>query len=299
MKSIYLTMKRFILLIVVLGMHGEVSYCDEMKKIQWYTSEFPPAFIKEGKLKGTGFGTETLSILQAGLPEYTHQRRWASVARIYADMKEGKNLCSHVNVSTPERNKVAIFSNNITTPSLRIIMSQPVYQQYFFNQNSLSLESLLNDTRFRMGIAHERSYGLIVSPIIAKYQTQKNVFIRAGTDLSVGLVKMLDLNRIDYVTEFSWVLNYIKRNSNLENSFQVLKIQEIQDLKDQYMVGGVACTRNAWGKHVIEKIDQASLRDTIQMRTKVEEWLNPEEIPSFRKAWNILIIEPLRKKINQ
>ena len=289
--------KLIIVMILAIGLIGKTTLGSEKETIQWYIFEFPPVFIKTGKLAGQGWGTKTLSILQENLPEYNHERRWASVKRIYADMEQGVNICSHATAPSPKREKIAYFSKNVIGQTQRIIMRQAVYDQHFPNQGRLSLESLLRDTSLKLGVAQGRSFGPIITPIIEKYRNTDNVFDRGGVDLSGGLIKMLASERIDYVIEYSWVFNFIKKDAGLDAQFKVIDIGEVKNLEDQFVFGGTACTKNAWGKQMIRKINKISLQKHEANRTLIEEWFSPEEIPAFREAWESLIVKPLRDKV--
>ena len=129
-------------------------------------------------------------------------------------------------------------------------MKRNTYNQYYKDFKRISFQSLLKEKQLKLGYVKDRSYGHILMAFIDKYKNKANTFLYEGQSFSTGLIKMMYADRIDYIIEYPWVAAYYRsRISGKNDELVSLQIEELKD--NQYIVAGVACTKNAWGKTII------------------------------------------------
>jgi hypothetical protein len=93
-----------------------------------------------------------------------------------------------------------------------------------------------------------------------------------------------------------WVAAYYRsRISGKNDELVSLQIEELKD--NQYIVAGVACTKNAWGKTIIYKINDILRKELPQnyWRAFVERWLDQNAISDYRNAYEKILLYPLQK----
>jgi len=266
-------------------------------KIEWLILDIPPSFIVEGKFKGEGLDGKVMYSLQKQLSEYDHTTLIVNETRAFQMFWQGKNACYQGPIWSPERDKIAHFSlNSVIVPTFSILMKNSTYNKYYKGLKSISLKNLLNENKLILGYVKDRSYGEVVMPIISQYCNKRNCFIYEGESFSTGLIKMIAANRIGYIIEYPWVAEYYR--SIISQDDVKLRILQIDELKDnQYVWAGTACTKNNWGKEIINKINDILKKEipTQRWRGIVEPWLDENAVPEYRKAYNKIILKQIQK----
>lgn len=281
------------------------SYTKE--KVVWIVNDFPPGTILSGEFKGQGITDVYESIVMKHLPEFEHERRVTNIRRAFHLIRNGENACSAGRALSEERAEIAWFSiPSAFVPSQRLITNEENHAEFdkIFNfghgESStndavnkhfslVSLNTILEQhAHMKLGIVEGRAYGSKFDPILEKYGDSEHVFKRAGADLGTSILRMLQVNRINYTIEFPFVLQYeVKASGGLASlySFPLLE-------SSNYLKGYIVCTKNKWGKRMIDKINSVLLkvRPLDEYRDSFERWLDKKSIPEFRRQYKKIFL---------
>lgn len=257
------------------------------ENITWLEADAPPFFIKEGKHAGTGYQDVVGDILIASLPQYTHSRITANVARHYEEFKKGGNVCTNGFFKTPEREKFLYYSipSFFTFPSVLIIKKDRFEE--FGGQKVISLEKLLKNKTKIIGLAKDRSYGSEIDALLEQFGTKINTVSIGSLSLSQNLFEMFKLDRVDALIALPEEAAYNTEKFGFRDSIMTLLIQENQK-NYQGWLSYVACSKTDWGKKAIEDINEVLLRQrpTEMYRNAYEYWLDPSSIEQYRKLYS-------------
>ena len=227
--------------------------------ITWGEENFPPIWILEGTDKGNGILDGLISIYEKNLPEYEHHHVTANMARILSMMEEGQNVCHAGILKSPDRENFVYFSiPNCITNLHGIVVKKSRINALLGNNKSVSLESLLKNTNLKLGVSKSNSYGATIDKLLEKYKGKSTILFRSGQDNHVGLLRMLKEERIDYMIGYPWEITYIESRMDLKGEIAVVDIEELEG--QQRIVSYVGCTKNEWGRQVIEKLDAVLTR---------------------------------------
>ena len=228
------------------------------ESITWGEENFPPVWILEGTDKGNGILDGLISIYEKNLPGYEHHHVTANMARIISMMKEGQNVCHAGILKSPDREKFIYFSiPNCITNLHTIVVKKSRINSLFGSSKSVSLEALLK-TNLKLGVSKSNSYGATIDKLLGKYKEKSTILFRSGEDNHIGLLRMLKEERIDYMIGYPWEITYIESRMDLHDEIAVVDIEELDG--QQWIVSYVGCTKNEWGRQVIEKLDAVLTR---------------------------------------
>ena len=101
----------------------------------------------------------------------------------------------------------------------------------------------------------------------------------------INLIKMLFINRIDYIIEYSPIITYRAKILREDNPTESLLIEEVKDNSKLMVV--VGCTKNAWGRKIIDKIDtilkkESKNPDFLEFRLR---WYDESSRQTLRKFY--------------
>jgi len=229
------------------------------ESITWVEADFPPVWILKGPDKGNGILDGLISIYEKNLPDYEHHHVTANITRILSMMKEGQNVCHAGILKSPDRENFVYFSiPNCITNLHGIVVKKSRINALFGNNKSVSLESLLKNTNLKPGVSKSNSYGATIDKLLEKYKEKSAILFRSGQDNHMGLLRMLKEERIDYMIGYPWEITYIESRMDLHDEIAVVDIEELDG--QQWIVSYVGCTKNEWGRQVIEKLDAVLTR---------------------------------------
>ena len=264
----------------------------EKKTVIWVNENFPPAFITSGPDKGNGITDGAVSLYKQHLPQYRHQHLVANMARILALMKEGKNVCYAGFIKTPEREKYIRFSlPNIITYSNGLIVKTSRQEALFSSLKSVSLAQLLMADQLKVGLTKGRAYGKPIDTLLKTHAAKsRNIFFRGGQDELLGLLKMLDQERIDFTIGYPWEIAYLASQQNRRDHYRVMPIQETAG--HQWVISYAGCPDTEWGRSFIRDLNQALLkvRETETYMYHMLKWYPPELEADYRHAFEAQIL---------
>jgi uncharacterized protein (TIGR02285 family) len=254
-------------------------------KITWAITHFPPFQIRTAPHQGTGSFDGLLQTLNENLTEHEHELAVMTVTRRDEELREGKNVCTPSIFRNAAREKVWEFSK----PALLHLDNQLVFLKEnakHFGTGDVDLEALFKRTDLTGGILAGRSYALAVDPVIAKYKDSPNLVIRA---MPIEQFFEMLLNRnVDYLILFTHETAFLadKLKQPVER-FGNLHIAGVPP----YIYTHVACSKNAWGKEIIRKVDAVldKQRSTPDYRQLSERWYSESDKARVRQFYPNMI----------
>ncbi|WP_170309522.1 TIGR02285 family protein [Litorilituus lipolyticus] len=239
--------------------------------IYWQTDHRPPASILHGPYQGQGFIDQIRDSLIENLNEYQHLTSISALDKLFHDMKLGKNICHPLLFVTKQRKQHAYFSIPVTiTPSMRVVMTTKRANEQNIKE-PIELKTLFKSGQI-FATVKGRSYGAFIDEAIKQ---QKNNYSHAqmSAEDNTRLFRLLEKNRIDFTFAYPFELNYFQtyHQSTDFSSFTIKGLSE-------YTLGSVACSKTAWGKSVIGKVNKVLLKQRQQADfiSRMNHWW-PEE----------------------
>jgi uncharacterized protein (TIGR02285 family) len=260
------------LLPALLLLLAESAFAVDIERIIWLSADPPPA---ADSAVGTGLTAKMVTFMQVQWPEVQHQVVSANAKRSWQMMAQGEPVCRASALRTPEREKLAYFTNTQLSPPLQLIARRDKLSMLPRNAaGEVDLARLLADPRLRGALVDGRSYGLFIDQLLAASPTRKTVDLYAASDYGSKILPMLSVGRGDYTIEQDMALS-VGRERNPQ--LQALLSLPIQGASEPIQAG-VACPRNAWGLAVIREIDKrlATPAGVAMLRESFERWLTPE-----------------------
>lgn len=252
--------------------------------LMWGILDWPPMHIVEGDHKGDGLFDAIMDHFKAELPEYNHTDVVANPLRFWDYIKKERNFCHAASIVTDERLKYAYFSMpNAILLSNTVIMRADRARSLGLT-DSVSLAVLLKNPELKGGLKADRSYGGAIDGVLAPHRQSANLFLQKGGDFGLSLFKMLLLRRVDYIIEYSYVAVYYEELLKKKGDSVSLSIEEAYP----YQLAYVACPRNAWGRHMIDRINTiiTEARPTEEYRKIMEMWQNDAGVGIIRDAYD-------------
>lgn len=260
--------------------------------VSWMEAVFPPFLIQSGVNQEKGYGDVVTDILQEHLAEYEHEEVITNITRHFYKFKQGEKVCSVGLYRTPEREEFMYFSvpSFLTLPPVIVIKKDSLAK--FGNQTTVSLDAVLNNKEIMIGLAKDRSYGATLDTILERHMGQPNLVEFTGTELSLNLFKMLTRNRLDGLVGLPEEALYQAEQMGIRDQLVTLTLVENQQNYNGWM-SSVGCSKNAWGKQVIDRVNAILLeqRPTERYRAAYERWLDPNSIEQYRKVYKDVFLK--------
>lgn len=281
-----------ILLVWLLVMGLPLHPASAGESITWLEVSMPPYLIQDGPYKTEGYGNMVSAILREHMPEYDHQVVVTNVIRHFDRFKKGEQVCSIGLYRTPEREAFMHFSipSLLTMPAVLITTKDKLAQ--FGESRSIKLGEVLANPRFILGLSKDRSYGTTVDVILKTYQERTNLVFYSGQELAANYFKMLMLDRLDGLLGLPDEAMYHAEQLGLRDQLATLIIEENQQDFAGWLCA-VGCSKNAWGKAVIERINAVLLdqRSSARYRAAYERWLDPAHLARYRSVYQAVFLQ--------
>ena len=260
--------------------------------VTWMEAVMPPYFIQSGALKDQGYGDQITRIIQEGLPDYQHEEMVTNVTRHFYKFKQGEKVCSVGLFRTPEREEFMYFSmpSFLTLPAVIIIRKEALPE--LAGQTTVRLADILKNDTVTLGLAKDRSYGVNVDDVLKRYRGTNATVEVSGAELSLNLFKMLMKGRLDGILGLPEEALYQAEQLGIRDQLMTLSIEENLNGYEAWL-SSVGCSKNAWGKAIIDKINAVLLaqRPTERYRAAYERWLDPNAIDQYRKVYTEVFLE--------
>ena len=260
--------------------------------VTWMEAVMPPYFIQSGALKDQGYGDQITRIIQEGLTDYQHEEMVTNVTRHFYKFKQGEKVCSVGLFRTPEREEFMYFSmpSFLTLPAVIIIRKEALPE--LAGQTTVRLADILKNDTVTLGLAKDRSYGVNVDDVLKRYRGTNATVEVSGAELSLNLFKMLMKGRLDGILGLPEEALYQAEQLGIRDQLMTLSIEENLNGYEAWL-SSVGCSKNAWGKAIIDKINAVLLaqRPTKRYRAAYERWLDPNAIDQYRKVYTEVFLE--------
>jgi uncharacterized protein (TIGR02285 family) len=234
-------------------------------QITWIMLDWPPLMVLQGEAApataaqlGAGIADRKLAELVSRLPQYRHGFQLSSRPRLWEAMRDGQNVCDVLAFKSQEREALAYFTPFLLVPPLSLVVRADAKPRITQGAGTVSLAMLMKKGEFSGGIEASRSYGPELDPLLSAGAGKLS---REGGPRTGFMTQLLAVGRYDYTLEYPMVVEYMRQQQMLPQPLEVVPLKEAQN----WAVSYVACTRNAWGKAVIQDID-AALRAAAMAR---------------------------------
>lgn len=267
---------------------------DDHPTITWLSIDWQPAWINEGRLKGTGYAQVVERLLREHLNGYRHIDQNAINVRIYPTIKT-KDACF-----TPSAYKGADLK---VENREGVIWSAPTFLFFYHGliahkkatariqqhqrEGLVKLRTLVQDETVVGAFQPGRIYSRWLHDIFEDKELTAKLFRWSGDNqLTQSMFKLLEANRVDYFVDYSLLLNFFEENTGRVGEFQYFPLQEH---KDRFGLGAIACSDSEVGRNLIADINNIlkSLRHTDEFRQANSRWLMPKgQDELYWRLWN-------------
>lgn len=279
-------MRTLLITLVALLFCFNLSYAKE--KITWMVLNWPPWMIIDGEDKGTGRFNYILETAQKNLPEYEHVTERMNWARFWNEVESNKNLCYTFGLKSGKREKIVYFSAPHTFVLPNAIIMKKETAKLLGNPQSYSIIQMLGQDKLKGYAEKNRSFTKKIDTLIINHKGASNL-IRVS-ESAESLIRMVIMGRVDYTIEYQIVATYYQNKFDDLDSLVSIPITEMEPFSYVYM----ACTKNEWGKKVIEKWNAAlkKIKPTEEYRRITEIGHTDErEILQIQKYYDAFIQE--------
>lgn len=279
----------------------EAVSANETKPIlTWLATDWQPAWITEGPMRGQGYAQSTERMLRERMPDFEHRDRKIINVRTYSILKNTDACFAASSYQgadlTAEQHEGLIFSaptflffyhGLIVHPEAYVTMEPHITDGY------VSLSAILKDDALVGLYQPGRVYSRWIMPILAKDENLPNMFRwSSNSRLTQGMFRMLSAKRIDYFIDYSFMLKFNSQSTDDPAKFLYLPLTEH---KDTVGLGSIACKDTTVGQAAISQINKhlATLRQADTYKTAVSNWLMPEGLE--QEYWQLWEEELLAK----
>lgn len=224
--------------------------------VSWFRVDIPPVYILAEERGKGGFGEESMQFVIDRLPQYQHDVVTMNLSRGVAQFKEGTNICFSTLLKNSEREEFIEFSipSQLVLPLHLVVREKDLssYSSLLNDDGEVNLEKMLSEGNQLLGIAAGRSYSSTIDDILADFGDHSNVYSRSSMDVAGGLLRMLQLGRVDCILEFPVTVGYtLKVNQSDSTPLVFLPIQGMPPFFQAHF----AAPKTPWGRKIISEIN--------------------------------------------
>lgn len=280
--------RRSLFVLHLLAVLAMVPVCALAKEpLVWGVFDFPPFQILDGPRKGSGSFDGELQTLIAAMPEFEHKVVPMSFARRREEFVGGTNLCTPGIFRAP----AAALKLAISKPALTHLDNRVIFLRdkapLFGEDHPIDLDTLFKRTDLIGALVPGRSYAPNIDAAIQRFGGNRNLVIRPLE--TAQLFQMLLAGDVDYLLLFSHEAAFLADRFGVGERILNRPIAGTPP----YIFTHVACTGNAWGRAVIERINAIILteRANPEYRQYSERWYPPEDRNKIRSYYPNMLKE--------
>ncbi|MYN06614.1 TIGR02285 family protein [Pseudoduganella aquatica] len=219
----------------------------------WVMPDFPPAAIPVNGKPGNGVADQAVNFITARWPDAEHRYIYANARRTWEILERGEAVCFPAALRTPERERIAYFSNtNLLPPPVLIVRGASLPSVPLNSAGEADLAALLERAKLHGIVVDKRSYGAAADGAIARRPRHSSLQIIPVSSYGGNILRMIAAKRADYTLDYDFALAY-----------EMSRAPELATLKTVAVAGGsapvtvgVACPRTPWGRAAIRRIDR-------------------------------------------
>lgn len=275
--------KIIVVLLTCLGIVASNTYAQE--EISWLITKEPPITdVEDGKF--SGYGIDVLKMIHKDLPEYDNVIATAgNYKRLVLEVNKGPLTCALGLFKTDERLKTMHYSQLPVFYffNIQIVMRKSLFDK--LNQpQELSLEAMLQNKDYTLGISSGRTYSEDIRDKLSKYKGAKNIYIGAQSNVAESLLQMLIEERIDYMFLYPEEAMYLSDRLGSKNNIVTVPIAEASLLSSSWAV----CSKNEEGLKVIEVVSDSlkKIHKEGKYKELYQKWLSPNLHETYRVEYD-------------
>ncbi len=218
-------------------------------RLNWAINDAPPFHVLHGEYQRQGVCDVLIKVLHRYLPDRQPRYLEMPQPRSAQALDNKEPVCFPCMIYKPEGEERAIYSkpthlyyphqiitNDSTAKALRALYGEPI-----------SLDKLLNDSRFRLGYPTGRRYG-VLQPLLNEHAPY---LARSGPGGAIAILHMISSGRLDYTIDYPMIAKYFQQLYNRD-----MVTLAIAENHQQPVAGAIGCANNAWGRQRIAEINQ-------------------------------------------
>jgi uncharacterized protein (TIGR02285 family) len=209
-------------------------------------------------------------------PQVKHVVVRANPRRVWQMIGNGDKVCQVPSIRTPERERIAYFSNTFLGPPMQLIVHRDLLPRLPRNaQGEVELAKLLANTELHGALVDGRSYGGFIDAQLARMPHRGSSLTRySAADYGSKLLPMLGKGRMDYTIDYEVG---IAQARSMDANIGDLISQPIAGASKP-LLSGVVCPRTPWGLAAIQGIDKVlgTPAGAAMLRESAGDWLTPE-----------------------
>lgn len=242
--------------------------------ITWLEIDWEPAWINVGPMRGTGYAQTSARMIQERLTGYRHEPRRIANVRIYSSIRNSDSCFPASSYQgsdfSEEQRRGLIWSAPIFLFSYHGLIVHPQAVQrvrQYEEDGHIDLKRLLADKNLLGAYQPGRIYSRYLNDLFASDPNTKNLFRWSGrAQLTEGMFKMLDADRLDYFIDYYLTLRFHEESAEhfgYHNYFPIL------GHKGLFGLGAIACGDTEFGRQLIADINHV-LADLRQQPDYIE-----------------------------
>ncbi|KYG65106.1 hypothetical protein AZI87_11075 [Bdellovibrio bacteriovorus] len=281
-------MKVLLTLLICLFINGSYAQDTFVQRsnrpaIPWAVVDLPPFYILSGPHIGEGRIDRIRVLIQKELPEIQFVDMNIGIGRAVELWKMNKEVCYGAALKTKERMRWAYFTVSAFQPGSELMLVTMNRALLETPAKKVSLKKLLRENRWKGFIPMERSYGEVIDKIIKENYVPTNTKDPRILTADFGsILKMVAKKRYDFTLEYSSVVNAYNARNITEPALMMKPVLE----STSYVPLHFACTKNEWGRDMVQKVDQAmqKIALTKEYQEAVEAWMEPQTLKKNQQA---------------
>jgi len=267
-----------------------IPICYAKEKLFWRITDLKPTYILDGKQKGLGSGDHILNYIKQRLPNYQHDIGILALEDFLIASQRDINMCYANLKKNVKREKTFYFSIPSAFQLEYKVAMRPPSLLTVTKPITVSLEALLKDETLTLGLHNQRSYTKTLDNLIFPYLNSKQVYIHHGSHPIKQLLKMLVNKRIDYTLVKPSQLVWYLQTTPLKEQMNITGLKMIEAEKTTMV--HVACTKNEWGKQVIDKVNNIllSARKANDYKQGLMRWVPVTDRQAFQHYYHNVFV---------
>lgn len=225
-------------------------------EIVWLTDD--PRDLSDLLLnKEVSIGTDSVNMVLKRLGPFTLDLQLASLARTEELLLNTDNACIGNRLKTPHRIATNLFSKAVNIhPGLRLyyLQSHLEIPPHLLNSRGqlISLNALFNELQDKkLGIAQQRSFGLVLDEQIAK-MSRNNIAMTNGSDRYNQISRLFFRGLVDFIIDFPSQVNIKIKQFGQQDNIVSLEVADVED----YLVSYIGCSKSATGEVFITAVNE-------------------------------------------
>ncbi|MCW8107795.1 hypothetical protein OPS25_04690 [Alteromonas ponticola] len=230
--------------------------------IQWAVSPAPPFHILSGSFYRLGMCDVLVDQLTRTLTQVQHSTVVMPHTRIRREIEKNANICFPCLIKRDVSPWYYYSDLTVVHPPLGVITTRKNRNAFkaagMLKKGRVALRSLIKDDQYFFGKPVARKYPTPLQEIVESVATSRHFFPVTGGDAATRILRQISLGRLGYTLEYPTALRYF----SLTQGKNELVFIPTQEYGNRAIPGAIGCTKNAWGKEAVKKIN-AALKDVV------------------------------------